>query len=192
MAHGIETIVVPASPRPRVPASSSATVHAFLINWPGQTENRLEIERALLPCVDRLDVLNKDPMIVAQPSGLPVVQASRLPGEPTASDGEPTASAVRIPTWHHLDPNESEHAEFNRGLALQDGDWHLAIAADCKSPCWPDLVRRIKALPPSIGVYGPNFDHTPWTYDLRRLRLVRPPSLVRRARTGRHGDCGTA
>ena len=78
------------------------------------------------------------------------------------------------PHWDHVGEDAYFAAQWQRAVARFDGDVLFHVQADAASPHFARILERgLDAMQRhGAGVYAPNVDFTPWTYDRKKLRRV--------------------
>jgi hypothetical protein len=116
-------------------------MQAFIFNWRGQAANAARLEGVL--------------------------------GElmPTRVINSDAASEPERPHWVHVGEEAYFSAQWNRALALFDGDVMLHVQADAELPAPARLVERAAALlgRADVGVYEPYIDFSAIQYDVAQL-----------------------
>jgi hypothetical protein len=119
-------------------------VDAFIFNWRGHEARAAALERQL-GALCPVRVINSE-----------------------------SAVEARHPQWHHVGEDAYFAAQWQRARELFQGDVLLHVQADASSRHFARILERgLDAIDRhGAGVYAPNVDYTPWTYDRRRLRQV--------------------
>lgn len=120
-------------------------IHAFVFNWPGEKQHARPLEEALAPHV---------PVVVVN-----------------ADD----ARRAEFPHWVHVGADAYFTRQWEEALRRFDGDVLFHVQADASLPDVPTLLRACEAsMALGAGVWAPDVDFTPHTYDRRRLVEVAP------------------